>query len=81
MEGVSQRIFANTLDQHTDKEVLLRGWVYRLRVLADAGARAAQHPGSGVISTRPISSHSLSMLQPRRTKSAGAYLVDLSCLS
>jgi nondiscriminating aspartyl-tRNA synthetase len=35
METVfSQRIFANALGQHIDKEVLLRGWVYRLRVLA-----------------------------------------------
>jgi nondiscriminating aspartyl-tRNA synthetase len=30
----SQRIFANTLSHYVDKEVLLRGWVYRLRVLA-----------------------------------------------
>jgi nondiscriminating aspartyl-tRNA synthetase len=36
MEAVfSQRIFVNTLGQHIDKEVLLRGWVYRLRVLAE----------------------------------------------
>jgi nondiscriminating aspartyl-tRNA synthetase len=35
MEAVfSQRIFVNTLGQHIDKEVLLRGWVFRLRVLA-----------------------------------------------
>jgi nondiscriminating aspartyl-tRNA synthetase len=30
----SQRIFANTLGHYINKEVLLRGWVYRLRVLA-----------------------------------------------
>jgi nondiscriminating aspartyl-tRNA synthetase len=30
----SQRIFANTLGHYIDKDVLLRGWVYRLRVLA-----------------------------------------------
>jgi nondiscriminating aspartyl-tRNA synthetase len=30
----SQRIFINTLGHYIDKEVLLRGWVYRLRVLA-----------------------------------------------
>jgi nondiscriminating aspartyl-tRNA synthetase len=30
----SQRIFANTLSHYVDKEVLLRGWLYRLRVLA-----------------------------------------------
>ena len=35
MEAVfSQRIFANDLGHYIDKEVLLRGWVYRLRVLA-----------------------------------------------
>jgi nondiscriminating aspartyl-tRNA synthetase len=31
----SQRIFADALGRYIDKEVLLRGWVYRLRVLAE----------------------------------------------
>lgn len=30
----NQRIFASTLGHYIDKEVFLRGWVYRLRVLA-----------------------------------------------
>src|SRR2546430_15834379 len=30
----SQRIFVNSLGRYIDQEVLLRGWVYRLRVLA-----------------------------------------------
>ena len=30
----NQRIFANALGDYIDKEVLLRGWVYRLRILA-----------------------------------------------
>lgn len=35
MEAVfNQRIFANALGHYIDNEVLLRGWVYRLRVLA-----------------------------------------------
>ena len=35
MEAVfNQRIFANDLSHYIGKEVLLRGWVYRLRVLA-----------------------------------------------
>jgi nondiscriminating aspartyl-tRNA synthetase len=32
--GFNQRIFTNALGNYIDKEVLLRGWVYRLRVLA-----------------------------------------------
>jgi nondiscriminating aspartyl-tRNA synthetase len=31
----SQRIFADALGCYIDKEVLLRGWIYRLRVLAN----------------------------------------------
>src|SRR5262249_28054381 len=30
----NQRVFVHSLDQFIEREVLLRGWVYRLRVLA-----------------------------------------------